>query len=600
MSTTDCDVVIVGSGPGGSTAAEVLCGAGWSVVLLEKGRNHLVSTTPPHEPLRHFANDEIAAHRRHLLGPDPLLEPRTYRRSVEDGDHLLVGEVNNLPSTVGGGGVHADAKLPRFREEDFRLRSERGPVEGADVRDWPLTYDELEPHYAVVEQLFGVAGETGTNPFAAPRSSPYPLPPGDDMPMALVTSAAAERAGLHPYRAPTGINSVPADGRPACTDCGFCGGYGCPVQAKNDPIAALQRALRTGNCDLRAESYVTGIVLDGTGRRATGVRYLDLRGHPEPPSREVRARVAVVLAAGAFETPRLLIAEGLGGDLVGRYLTYHHQTFTVGIFPSDRYPQGTGGERGRSVTHLHDDLVVDSPELRGAAAAAGLPWVRGGVVEHGAGHLPVEEAITYGRGDHHLSSMVDSALRRRMWAFTMQGEDLPQASNRVDLDPRIRDVWGRPAGRVTYAPHRHELVASAHAAPLHEAVMLDAGAEVAFSATSPPRGDVELHAAANPLGAAPASRHVMGTTRMGSDPSTSVVSPSQRLWDVENVLVCDSSVFVTSAGYNPTLTLAALAHRAAVELCGADPTAGDAAAGAQSDRSDSRASASAVAERNRS
>ncbi|MFZ4518229.1 MAG: GMC family oxidoreductase [Microthrixaceae bacterium] len=573
MSAWDCDAVVIGSGPGGSTAAEVLCAAGWSVVVLEKGRNHLIDTEPPHDPLRHFANDELAAHRRHLLGPDPLLEPRSYRRTTADGDRLVVGEVNNLPSTVGGGGVHADAKLPRFREEDFRLRSERGPVDDASVQDWPLSYDDLEPHYAVVERLFGVAGEAGANPFAAPRSAPYPLPPGDDMPMAVVTSAAATRAGLHPYRAPTGVNSVPNDGRPACTDCGFCGGYGCPVQAKSDPVSALQRALRSGNCDLRPESYATELVLDATGRRATGVRYLDLREHPEPARREVRARHAVILAGGAFETPRFLLRQGLGGDLVGRFLTYHYQTFTVGMFPLDRFPDGTGGERGRSVTHLHDDLMIDTPELRRAAAEADLPWVRGGVVEHGAGQMPVEEAVTYGAGPHHVDSMRDSALRRRMWVFTMQGEDLPQASNRVDLDPSVRDVWGLPAGRVTYAPHRHELVASAFAGPLHEAVLTDAGAEVAFSATSPPQGDLGVHLTTNPLGVAPASRHVMGTARMGTDPATSVVSPEQRLWGVDNVLVCDSSVFVTSAGYNPTLTLAALAHRAAGLLAGAQPSA---------------------------
>jgi choline dehydrogenase-like flavoprotein len=561
--TADCDAVIVGSGPGGATVADVLTAAGWSVVILEKGRNHLLDLRPPHAPLRHFANDEIALTRRHLLGPDPLLEPRTYRRGPEDGDRLLTGEVNNLPSTVGGGGVHADAKLPRFREEDFRLLTARGPVEGAEVADWPLEYADLEPHYGAVERAFGVAGEDGTNPFAAWRRDPFPMPPGDDMPMALVSSAAAERAGLHPYRAPTGANSVEYDGRPACVDCGFCGGYGCPIHAKGDPIASLQRALRTGRCELRPEALVRDVVLDRSGRRATGVRYLDLRGYPDPPVVELQAARAVVLACGAFETPRLLLRNGLGGDLVGRFLTFHFQTFTVGIFP-----EPTGGERGRSVTHLHDDLMVDAPELRAAARAAGLPWLRGGVVEHGAGPGPIDEATTYPTGEAHLRSMADSALRRRLWVFTMQGEDLPQATNRVDLDPTVRDAWGLLAGRVTYAPHRHELVASEHAAPIHEAVMLDAGAQATFSATSPPQGDLDLHATASPLGIAPASRHVMGTARMGDDPATSVVSPEQRLWGVDNVLVCDSSVFVTAAGYNPTLTLTALAHRAASLLAG--------------------------------
>ena len=550
MTDYDCDAVVIGSGPGGSTVAEVLAAAGWSVVMLEKGRNHLIDTTAPYAPRRHFANDEIAAHNRYLLGPDPMLEPRTYRRGDDDGDRLLTGEVNNLPSTVGGGGVHADAKLPRFRQEDFALLSTRGPIEDALIENWPFGYDELEPHYAAVEKSFGVAGEEG-NPFAEPRSTPFPMPPGDDMPFALVSSAAAERLGLHPYRAPSGVNSVDYDGRPPCVDCGFCGGYGCPIHAKGDPISALARSLATGRLDLRSDAYVTEIVLDDVGARATGVRYLDLSGYPDPPLVEVSAARAVIVAGGAFETPRLLLRNGIGGDNVGRYLTYHFQTFTVGIFDRD-----TGGDRGRSVTHHHDDLMIDTPEIRAAARDAGLPWLRGGTTEHGSGRGPIGEAGTYGRGEHHLPSMQDSALRRRIWAFTMQGEDLPQATNRIDLDPSVTDAWGFPAGRATYAPHRHDLAASKYAKKLHEAVMREAGAEAAFSATSP-RGDE-----------APESRHVMGTARMGTDPSTSVVTPQHNVWGIDNLLVCDSSVFVTSAGYNPTLTLAALAHRAATLLAG--------------------------------
>ena len=409
-----------------------------------------------------------------------------------------------------------------------------------------------------------MAGDAEANPFAAWRSAPYPMPPGDDMPMAVVSSAAAERAGLHPYRGPTGANSVVYDGRPACVDCGFCGGYGCPIHAKGDPIASLQRALRTGRCEIRPESLVTELVLDGarSPRHAACATSTCARIPIRPLSR-CAPPVPSCLACGAFETPRLLLRNGVGGDLVGRFLTYHFQTFTIGVFP-----HGTGGERGRSVTHLHDDFMIDTPSARAAASAAALPWLRGGVIEHGAGPGPVDEAGTYGPGPDHTRAMTDSALRRRLWVFTMQGEDMAQAQNRVDLDPSVVDAWGLPAGRVTYAPHRHELAASAWMAPIHEAIMRDAGADFSFSATSPPQGDIDIHATASPLGVAPASRHVMGTTRMGTDPSTSVVSPEQRLWDLDNVLVCDSSVFVTSAGYNPTLTLAALAHRAATLLAG--------------------------------
>jgi len=552
----DCDAVIVGSGPGGSTVADVLTAAGWSVIVLEKGRNHLISLEPPFEPSGDLSNDEIKFHRRHFLGPDPFLEPRTYRRSEADGERLFSGEVNNLPSTVGGGGFHADAKLPRFREEDFHLLTARGGVDGTMVADWPVQYADLEPHYAEAERLIGVAGDASANPFAAWRSGPYPMPPGADMFGAILTSDAAANRGLHPYRAPTGVNSVPYDGRPACNNCGFCGGYGCAIHAKGDPISSLRRALRTGRCQVRPESYVTEVVLDSSGQRTSGVRYLDISAGNAP--REVRA-AHVVLAAGAFETPRLLLRSDVGNssDLVGRNLMYHFQTFTVGIFPFSLH-----GERGRSVTHLHDDFMVPDTDAMNAARAADLPWIRGGTVEHGGGGSPLMEAATYPAGPQHNRSMRDSAIRDRLFAFTMQAEDLPQPTNRIDLDPTVVDAWGFAAGRVTYSPHRHELVASDHFAPVLEAVMKDAGADFAFSTTSPPQGDLDLHDV-SPLGIAPASRHVMGTCRMGDDPRASVVDGASRFHDVENMICADSSVFVTSAGYNPTLTLVALAHRAA-------------------------------------
>jgi gluconate 2-dehydrogenase alpha chain len=566
VADVDCDAVIVGSGPGGSTAAEVLTAAGWSVIILEKGRNHLLDLEPPFAPKGDFSNDELKFTRRWFLGPDPMLEPRTYRRSSADGERLSVGEVNNLPSTVGGGGHHADAKLPRFREDDFHLLDAFGPVEGAAVDNWPLEYDDLEPHYAEVERLIGVAGLAGANPFAAWRRDPYPMPPGPDMFGAVLSTAAAERRGLHPYPAPTGVNSVPYDGRPACNNCGFCGHYGCPIHAKGDPIGPLQRALRTGRCELRPESYVSEVVLDGSGRRTTGVRYLDIAAGNAP--REVRA-AHVIVAGGAFETPRLLLRSGVGNSsgLVGRNLTYHFQTFTVGIFPFSIH-----SERGRSVSHLHDDFMVPGDAERAAARAAWLPWIRGGTVEHGGGGAPVQEALTSPMGPMHNPAMRSSALRDRLWVFTMQAEDLAQPANRIDLDPEVRDAWGFAAGRVTYSPHRHELVAHAHFAPVLEDVMRDAGAEHVFSSTSPPIGDLDIHRH-SPLGIAPSSRHVMGTCRMGDDRATSVVGPDGRFHDVENLLCTDSSVFVTASGYNPTLTLCALAHRSACLLTGTEVAA---------------------------
>lgn len=557
--TAECDAVIVGSGPAGATAAEVLTGAGWSVIVLEKGRNHLLALDPPFGPLGHVSNDEIKLMRRHFLGPDPLLEPRSFRRDESDGDHLDVGEVNNLPSTVGGGGFHADGKLPRFREEDFEPLSAAGPVDGADLVDWPVDYDEMEPYYAAAERVVGVAGEAGANPFASWRADPYPMPPGPDMFCALVTSEAATRLGYHPYRAPTGVNSVEYDGRPACNNCGFCGYFGCPIEAKGDPVAPLRHALRTGRCEIRPEVYVSEVLLDGTGYRARGVRYLD----HDLVEHEVSAR-HVVLAAGAFETPRLLLRTGLGNpEVVGRFLQYHFQTFALGIFPYRLH-----GHRGRAVTHLMDDPIVGDAAALAAARDAGLPFIRGGIVEHGAAGHPIMEAIHSPTGPAHARLMLDSPMRDRMAAFTMQGEDLPQATNRIDLDPRVKDAFGFPAGRVTYSPHPHEIVCARHWAPRLEAVMREAGAEHTFWATSPPlagsRGD-------RPGSRAPISRHVMGSARMGNDPRTSVFDRWQRLHGVENVMCTDSSVFPTSTGYGPTLTIVALAIRASRALADLEP-----------------------------
>ena len=282
----DCDAVVIGTGPAGATAADVLTSAGWSVVMLEKGRNHLLSLDAPFAGLGHVSNDEIKALRRHFLGPDPFLEPRSYRRDEADGDRLFAGEVNNLPSTVGGGGFHADGKLPRLRAVDFKARSELGPIEGADIVDWPVDYDEMEPYYAEAERLIGVAGEAGANPFAEWRSGPYPMPAGADMFGAILTTEAATRLGYHPYRAPTGVNSVPYDGRPACNNCGFCAHYGCPIEAKGDPIAPLRNALRTGRCEIRPDAYVERVLLDATGE--AGARRA-LRRHRRQRARGQRA-----------------------------------------------------------------------------------------------------------------------------------------------------------------------------------------------------------------------------------------------------------------------------------------------------------------------
>ena len=190
----------------------------------------------------------------------------------------------------------------------------------------------------------------------------------------------------------------------------------------------------------------------------------------------------VVVAAGAIETPRLLLLSGLDHPLVGRYLMTHFQTIVAGSMPYRTY-----AERGRAVTHVHDDMIMGDDATRKAAAEAGLPWLRGGMVEHSGAGLPIMEAKHVPWGAHHPAIMADSGIRKRLWAFIMQGEDLPYAGNRVDLDPTVRDARGFPVARVTYRPGRHELAASDHYGPRLRAILKEMGSE--WAAISSLAGD---------------------------------------------------------------------------------------------------------------
>ncbi len=558
----DCDAVIVGTGPAGATAAEVLTSAGWSVIMLEKGRNHLLSLDAPFGPTGEISNDELKFTRRHFLGPDPLLEPRTYRRNEAEGDRIMVGDVNNLPSGVGGGGFHADGKLPRFREVDFHAASELGPIDGADLVDWPFGYDELEPYYAEAERIVGVAGDADANPFAAWRSGPYPMPPGADMYCAIITAEAATKFGYHPYRAPTGVNSVEYDGRPACNNCGFCAYYGCPIEAKGDPVAPLRHALQTGKCVIRPESYVTrrrARRVGASGPRGAVPRRRRSRARGEGSLRRTRRRrvrdAAPVVALGDRELvgSRWVQSHVPLPDVLARDLS-------VAAAPPPRPcrdpPDGRSDDHRRRRARRRDRTSTFPTSAAGSSSTA--PPAR-----------RCKRPSTCPRARCTPRLMMSSMTRDCMAAFTVQGEDLPQPTNRIDLDPQVTDVWGFPAGRVTYEPHRHEIACVALLGAEAGALMREAGAERTFSVTSPPLAGEPGEQV--PGFMTPLSRHIMGTARMGTDPAASVFDASQRLHDVDNVLCTDSSVFPTSTGYGPTLTIVALAIRAARAVAGLEP-----------------------------
>lgn len=546
------DVLIVGSGAGGSAAAEVLCRNGKKVLILEAGSNYFIGLDDP-DPVHLsnvYSNDELKMSVRNFIMPDPLVDPRTFRREEGEGPRQQIGDVNGLPKTVGGGSVHADLKTPRFWPSDFHLGELKQKFSGTNFADWPVDYDQLEPFYYHAEKIMGVQGQSGATPWDPPRpSGPYPLQPGAPMYMGLKLSAAAASLGLHPFPYPGAVNSKPYDGRPACSDCGFCVEFACPTNARGTPpVTFLRRALLSGNCQLVCDTKVIG--LKHSGRRITGVEALGPNGE-----RVEFAADSYILAASPIENSRLLFLSdrtsqlGNSSGLVGRNLMFHFFTAVAGIFRERMH-----SHRGRTVTHGIMDFRGNPANIHDPERPLG------GIIEFGAAPFPIEEASYYYKnfsiaanlfktgkyliGSRLKTMLQESALRDHLVGALMHAEDAPQLSNRVDLDPDVKDMDGLPVARVTYKNHAFELAASQYYKPKMMQLMRSAGAEFVMSDTRD-----EL----------PATRHIMGTLRFGDNPESSVCNSRGRFHDLDNLFAADGSLFPTASGFNPTLTICALA-----------------------------------------
>lgn len=592
------DVCIIGSGAGGGSAAHVLTAAGKSVLLLEAGPNPFPGLDDPRAlPLPLHSNDELKYSVRNWIGPDPFLEPRSFRQTSAV-PATLADDVNHLPKAVGGAFQHADCKVPRFNVVDFRLKSAmeetlaatpglRVPGFGADAgsanfADWPFGYDELEPFYVEAERLYGVQG-ADDNPYASRRSAPYPMPPGVPMYLALLLKAGAEATDfpgfgpLRPHTYPAAINSrfygdAPNE-RPPCVDCGLCSGFGCPNNSKGSPaVTTVRRALLTGRCQLRFNAMAVRLV--NTGSHVSAVEYVDAAG-----ARQTATADAFVLAASAIESARLCLlsstpgggALGNGSGHVGRNLMFHLQTNVNGFFPTRVH-----GQRGRAVTHGISDfrgVLPGGEAIRVARDASNGPVVAmGGICEFGGsqGQPITEDGFAYALGlPRSVGARFGTALRNAMRdlplgqhlaGLVMQAEDAPQLTNTVELDARYTDVYGLPIPSITYRNHAYENEARQFYIRLLKDIVAKAGAPRVFTTPC----DVS---AIGP----PSTRHIMGTLRMGATPSTSVTDARGRFHDVDNLFAVDGSVFPTSSGYNPTLTIIAVALKIGHGMAGTAP-----------------------------
>ena len=526
------DFVIVGSGAAGGVLARELARANLSVVVLEQGPRVWPSDLE-HDELKNW-----------FLGGLASRNPQTFRRSAAD---TAVNPLLRPPlfyaRVVGGSTQHFTANYWRFREIDFHERSAFGPIAGTGFADWPISYAELEPYYTKVDWDIGVSGDAAANPFEPPRSRPYPMPPVRAKSSGVLFERGARKLGWHPAPAPLVINSVPYGGRPACVNCGFCHGFGCEVMAKASTAwTVIPQAEETGNCEIRANSYVSRIDTDKRGR-VTGAAYFDAQGHEHFQ----RAR-AVVLAANGGETPRLLLnsatpkfPQGLANSsgLVGKYLMFNYTARASALFEHE-----LNEYKSVQVTRIMWDFY-DSDPKRG--------FYGGGGFDARIGPQPTFWAIRTASEGPAWGKAFKERLREfpRSMQVSCHTTSLAVETNNVTLDPTLKDAWGIPVIRVTYRDHPDDL-SMAH-------FMQDRAVEImdAAGAQRVTRG---------PISESSLGFHLLGTCRMGNDATTSVVDKFHRAHDVPNLFICDGSSLVTSGRGQPTMTIQALAFRAGEHL----------------------------------
>jgi choline dehydrogenase-like flavoprotein len=502
MPAESTDVAIVGAGACGSLMAKELTAHGFSVVILEAGKRF--------DPATDLVNSESNATK--IMWTEPR---------VPAGKH---GVIPKAGVGVGGGTLAWLGVAPRFHPADFRTYSSEGV--GAD---WPICYDDLRPHYRKVERELGLAGECG--PFA-PEPYELPMPPHPMNWHAQVLARGAQKLGAHPFAPPVAINSVPYGSRPACVYCGWCAS-GCPTGAKATALGTYLARAEQAGLRVVSESFVHRVEYDAATGRVTSVAYLDARNQEH----RLRARL-VVLAAHALETPRLLLLSanstfpnGLANSCgkVGRSLMSHPTWQVFGAFD-----EPINAFKGMQMGHV---MVQDfySPNKRNDYAR--------GFILLSYMMTPITYANLSGSfyGAEFKRFLHDYAYTAAWWAHA---EGLPDDGNAITLDPQQKDFRGLPVLCVTYEWGANDIKLAAAARDKAVEMMTASGARSVR---------IGLNYGA----------HAMGTCRMGRDPDISVVNEFCQSHDIPNLFICDTSVFATSAGVNPTLTAMAIASRAA-------------------------------------
>jgi choline dehydrogenase-like flavoprotein len=500
------DLVIVGAGAGGGTLAQRLARRGWKVVVLESG--------PFWDPDEDWVSDEAGSHKLYWTdervtgGPDP----------VELGK-------NNSGHGVGGSMVHYAGYCPRFHPSDFEVRTLDGVGE-----DWPISYQDLKPHYERLELELPVAGDNW--PWGDPHRYPHtahPIAGG-----AEVAVAGARRLGIEMRVGPVGITNGSFGNRPHCIYRGFCL-QGCKVNAKASPlITHIPDAIERG-AEIRAHCMVTQLEVDESSGRITGVRYIN------DDAERVQRADAVAVAGYSIETPRLLLnsngrryPHGVANDhdQVGRCVMVQGAPQVAGRFPDElRMYKAPPPE-------ISSEHFYETDPGRGFARGFSIQTV---------GPLPIEWA-QHVMADGHWGRALREYMRdyNHWYTLGVLSELLPHPENRVTVDHEVSDQNGIPVARMEYTQCENDRKNIAFAKQTLHDIWETGGAQDVL--------EIDRYA------------HLVGGCRMGVDPEHSVVDADHRAWGIPNLFIADGSVMPTQGSANPALTIMALASRLAERL----------------------------------
>jgi len=565
------DVVIVGMGWTGGIMARELGPTGLKIAVLERGGPR----STPEDFSVPTIRDELRYAHRHDLMMDVAKDTFTVRNTIAETALPMRKLGSFLPGEgVGGAGVHWNGTTWRWGDNDLQVRSQTIAAHGAGfipkdmpLRDWGVSYADLEPYYDRFEYIAGVSGlagnlkgqtQPGGNPFEGPRARDYPLPPLAESRATAKFRKAAGKLGYHPFPRPGANASKPyvnPDGMRLgqCQYCGFCERFGCESNAKGSPhITVIPVALKNENVELRAWSWVQKVLLDKTGRKAVGVAYVNvLTGEELEQPADL-----VVLAAYGLSNVHLMLLSGIGKPydphtgkgIVGSHYAYQGAAGVGMFFEGENFnPFIASGSAGAVIDDFHANTGFDRGPLGfigGATIACG-----------GSGGRPISTRPTP-PGTPAWGSEWKRATAK--WYGSAAGVGafgsvMPNRGNYLDLDPTYRNRFGQPLMRMTFDFTDNERRMMRHAAKVCAEIGKAMNPTIMGEAGGPDSWSVVSYG----------TTHNTGGAIMGTEPGTSAVSTWLQSWDVSNVFVLGASAFPHNSAYNPTGPVAALALRTA-------------------------------------